>query len=169
MSIRATALMLAAGLVVAGCGATTPANPTASATRSAATTSSAENVPATAVPRVSATSATPPPVAVPAPPGFDPSTANGAMCLVSQNGGTFWLSITSAQAHNFTACGGAPLQADNLDAIFASGPNVDRRCLNSDADIAAEEAVIGVYSSSNAADHAAARDFCTGNGWTNNP
>jgi hypothetical protein len=87
------------------------------------------------------------------------------MCLVSSNGGSFWLHIASAQTHNFAACAGAPLQLDDLDAIFDSGPNVDRRCVNSDADIAAEEAVIGVYSSSSPADLAAAQDFCAMNGW----
>ncbi len=89
------------------------------------------------------------------------------MCLVSVNGGSFWLHIASAEGHNFSACAGAPLQPDDLDKIFDSGPNVDRRCVSSDADVAAEEAIIGVYSSSTPADLAAAHDFCSTNGWEN--
>lgn len=55
------------------------------------------------------------------------------MCKVTADGGAFWLHVISAQGHNFLVCAGYPLQEDNLDVIFASGANVDRRCVSSDA------------------------------------
>ena len=90
------------------------------------------------------------------------------MCQANFNGGTYWLSISSAVDHNYILCTGYQLQADNLDAIFASGPNVDRRCVSDNDYASSEGAVVGVYSSSSAADVAAARDFCAEAGWSNN-
>lgn len=89
------------------------------------------------------------------------------MCQVRSGGGTYWLHVNSAKDHNFLVCAGYPLQADDLDMIFVSGTNVDRRCVSTNDYAASEGAIVSVYSSSSAADLTAARDFCAGNGWTN--
>jgi hypothetical protein len=89
------------------------------------------------------------------------------MCEVksASNGGSYWLLLTSATSHDWTACAGAHLQPANLDTIMSSGAGVDRRCIGYPG--VGENALVGVYSSTSSADLADADDLCQSQGWTN--
>lgn len=87
-------------------------------------------------------------------------------CQLTADGGHYFLTISSAAAHNFTACtSGVPVPG-GLDAVFASGPGVDRRCASTSVQVAQDQALVAVYSSTRAADEAAARAYCTSHGMT---
>lgn len=88
------------------------------------------------------------------------------LCKVTDSGGTYYLSITSAAAHNFSACdGGDVVQPLNTD-VFSLDPKMDRRCMNPEPDVASEQALIAVYSGTGQ-DLAAAMAYCTSRGWSN--
>lgn len=81
------------------------------------------------------------------------------LCEVASTG-TYYLWVTSGTVHNFSACDGAtqqPLSAQPFDF----SPTMDRRCSSSDQNIAVDHAMIGVYSSTEPADLAAAQAYCT--------
>jgi hypothetical protein len=86
------------------------------------------------------------------------------LCRVDADG-TYFLWVTSGAAHNFSACDGAtrePLDAEPFDF----SPTMDLRCRSSDQNIAEDEAIIGVYSSTEPDDFAAATGYCTSRGMT---
>lgn len=70
-------------------------------------------------------------------------------------------------AHNFTECGTPPaLYSGTIDDLLKL-PGMDRRCMAGNADVAQEQADIGVYSDTKRADLAAAKAFCSAKGWSN--
>lgn len=113
------------------------------------------------------------PAAVPPPPATATAAATQTgpdqeICQFTDNGGSYYLLVTSATDHNFKACAGGALYKGTLDDLFNSGAGIDRRCiLGSNADLAAFDALVAVYSDAKKADLAAARTFCTANGGSN--
>lgn len=89
------------------------------------------------------------------------------ICKITDGNSTFYLNISSAAAHNFTECGIPPaLYGGTIDDLLKL-PGMDRRCLSGNADVAQEQADIGVYSDAKRADLAAAETFCSAKGWSN--
>jgi hypothetical protein len=89
------------------------------------------------------------------------------ICKIDDGNGTYYFNISSAVAHNFTACGTSPvLYSGTIDDLLRL-PGMDRRCVSGNADVAQEQADIGVYSDTKQADLAAAKAFCSGKSWSN--
>lgn len=89
------------------------------------------------------------------------------ICTISGGSSTFYLKISSAAAHNFTECGTPPsFYSGTIDDLFKL-PGMDRRCMTNNADVAQEQADIGVYSDTKRANLAAAKAFCSSKGWSN--
>ncbi len=89
------------------------------------------------------------------------------ICKMTDGDGIFYLNITSAAAHNFSDCGGRPAwYSGTIDNLF-NLPGMDRRCMTGNADVAQEQAIIGVYSDTKKPDLAAAKTFCSTKGWSN--
>jgi hypothetical protein len=107
--------------------------------------------------------------AKPAPttPVASPSTPNTVICRFDVNGGTYYLDVTSATEHNFSACDGGSMTNANLDDLFAI-PGVDRRCFLPNEATIEFHALVAVYSSNKAADLAVAKQFCDQYHGTNN-
>jgi hypothetical protein len=97
-------------------------------------------------------------------PSAAPPQPDRILCQVTSTG-TYFLWVTSGTVHNFSACDGATRQPLNAQP-FDFSPTVDLRCTSSDANIAADQAMIGVYSSTEPADLEAAKKFCTSRGMT---
>jgi hypothetical protein len=85
------------------------------------------------------------------------------ICRFNADGGAYYLLVTSATDHNFTACLGA-VQYDedsgDIDKLLSDGTGIDRRCILGTAATVRFDALVGVYSSPAAADMSAARAFC---------
>jgi hypothetical protein len=88
-------------------------------------------------------------------------------CQMSSDGGTYILQVASAAAHDFSICAGGKVD-DSFDLEKALSSGWDRRCLTTTGDqVTAVNADVGVYSDSKRADVAAAKAFCTSEGWSN--
>ncbi len=83
--------------------------------------------------------------------------------VLGDNGGTYFLSVTSRRDNDLSQCdAGTPLQA-NIDDLLGNpkyGPNVDRRCIYDITTDPTVDAIVGVYSSGRDIDRAAARNVC---------
>jgi hypothetical protein len=83
--------------------------------------------------------------------------------VLGDNGGTYFLSVTSRRDNDLSECsGGTPLQAD-IDDLLGNpkyGPNVDRRCIYDMTTDPTVDAIVGVYSSGRDIDRVAARTIC---------
>jgi hypothetical protein len=132
--------------------------------------------PKTNVAGPAATSSTP--IAAPsAPPTASPSTASKSsapaaaqdpgreICSFTASGGTYYLSVVSETDHNMSACAGGTRYRGTLDDLFTV-PGMDRRCILGPAGTAKYDALVGVYSTSRAADLREARAYCIANGGT---
>lgn len=86
------------------------------------------------------------------------------ICQLDVDGGTFYLLLTSASDHNFSACKGATPYSGTIDQLLTANHGVDRRCFLNNAFIAKWDASGGVYSDTKKADLAAERDYCSANG-----
>lgn len=163
MKKRAAMLLLSYGMA-AGCTQASSAQPSDPPTSRAP-------LPAFTLPAAPATVATPSEPHPAAQPSPSPAAAAGEpagreLCKLAFDGGTIFVLIDSVAGHNFSACdGGTPIPGD-VDAMFASDPTVDRRCFNSDANTAKTQASLAIYSSTRAADLAAAKQFCSSVGST---
>jgi hypothetical protein len=129
-------------ITLSGCGSSSPVAAPSSA-QSQSTTSSSR-VPVTGGPS-----------------GFGPGRET---CQVqAENGGTYFLLITSRRDNDLSECdGGTPLQA-NIDTLLGDtrlGPNMDRRCIYDITTDPTVDALVGVYSSGREIDRAAAREIC---------
>jgi hypothetical protein len=83
--------------------------------------------------------------------------------IQAENGGTYFLLITSSADNDLSECdGGTPLQSDIDDLLGnpAHGPNMDRRCVYDPTTDPLVDALVGVYSSARRVDRAAAREIC---------
>lgn len=144
--------------------ATAPPLTTSSHTETAAASPapSAAPLPATAL------SPTPAPIAAaPSTPVRSAQPDWIKICKIDDGNGTYYLNISSATAHNFTACGTPPaLYSGTIDDLLRL-PGMDRRCMSGNADVAQEQADIGVYSDTKQADLAAAKAFCSVKSWSN--
>lgn len=89
------------------------------------------------------------------------------ICQVDTGSGAYYLLLTSASDHNFTACDGAAPYAGDIDTLLGAGLGVDRRCFLDNAFIAQFDASGAVYSDTKKIDLAAAHDYCAANGGTN--
>jgi hypothetical protein len=90
--------------------------------------------------------------------------ASTQICRLSEHGGTFYLYVTSAAAHNFKACAGGVPYVGTIDQLLSSGSGMDRRCILDPEHNAQNDASVAVYSDSMRADLSAARAFCHANG-----
>jgi hypothetical protein len=114
-------------------------------------------------------SASPAPSETPttAPNSSAPSTATlpgTEICQVAYNGGTIYLYVTSATAHNFKVCAGGTPYAGTIDQLTSSGAGIDLRCdLGSDY-TAQNNAAVAVYSDTGHGDMKAAQRFCSASG-----
>jgi hypothetical protein len=90
------------------------------------------------------------------------------ICKVSDDGGTYYLKVTSALAGNVSACRGAPEAfGSNIDTLLQQ-PHMDRRCILPTTEpgpglpdaLPTDEAIVGVYSDTARRDLAAARSYC---------
>jgi hypothetical protein len=101
--------------------------------------------------------------------GAEPEVANPAtppdreICRVTDNGGSYYLLVTSATYHNFQACDGATPYDGTMDKLL-NLPKMGRRCILGDQYTADNHALVGVYSDTDSANMAAARRFCDANG-----
>ncbi len=87
------------------------------------------------------------------------------VCQVT-DGGVYYLAVTSAADHNFSACAaGSPYPGTVYD-LLGGVPGVDRRCILGDRYTEANRAIVAVYSDTKPEDLAAARAFCDANGGT---
>jgi hypothetical protein len=130
----------------------TPVSPAPAAPPPSAAAPSSTSAPNAAVPSAPARSAQPDWIKI---------------CKITEGNGTFYLNISSAAAHNFTECGIAPAFYSGTIEDLLKLPGMDRRCLTGNADVAQEQAVIGVYSDTKRADLAVAKAFCSTKGWPN--
>jgi hypothetical protein len=89
------------------------------------------------------------------------------ICKITDGNGIFYLNISSAAARDFTECGGAPAFYNGTIDDLLKLPGMDRRCMAGDADVAQEQASIGVYSDTKRSDLTAAKAFCSTKGWSN--
>lgn len=82
---------------------------------------------------------------------------------LGDNGGTYYLDVTSRRDNDLSQCDGAtPLNA-NIDDLLGNpkyGQNVDRRCIYDITTDPSVDAIVGVYSSGHDIDRAAARTIC---------
>lgn len=93
-----------------------------------------------------------------------PSGPGDEICQVlGDNGGTYFLSVTSRRDNDLSQCaGGTPLKV-NIDDLLGNpkyGPNVDRRCVYDMTTDPTVDAIVGVYSSGGETDRASARAAC---------
>jgi hypothetical protein len=120
---------------------------------------------ATALPGAS-TAASPTPADSPST-SSAPSAAtlsSAEICQVDYNGGTIYLYVTSATAHNFKACAGGTPYTGSIDQLVSSGSGIDHRCdLGSDY-TAQNNAAVAVYSDTAHGDMKAAQRFCSASG-----
>lgn len=125
-------------------------------------------------PVVRVPAATAAPAAAPATVATGP--ADTRICKVTATDrGAYYLDITSAQGHNFTACGDGPEAFGSDIGRLLGQPRMDRRCIlpvtepaTAGADTApTDEALVGVYSDTTRKDLADARDYCRSLGGTN--
>jgi hypothetical protein len=129
-------------------------SPALVATSAAPATSAAVPPPATSRP------AAPPPATTTQAPAAPPSAE---LCKVTGGGATYYRWVTSATDHNFTACQGATVVPGTVDDLLKQD-NMDRRCILGDEATARYDAIVGVYSDTNAKNLAAARAWCKANG-----
>lgn len=132
----------------------------------------ATNPAAAATPRsLPAVSATPTGSPSNSPTGSPPSPSPGTttatlpttqICRLTNNGGNFYLYVTSATAHNFAACAGATRYRGTIEQLLSSG--AQRRCDLGSDHAARNQAIVSVYSAAARADRAAARAYCSTNG-----
>jgi len=157
----------------------TAAPVTTTATPPASTTTDKPTVRSTTAPTTTtttpATSTQAPPPTVTTTPSATPApqppavVSDSTHCRLLAGGGTVYVSITSAVAHNFSACaGGTQVSDDSFLALLSGDAPFDRRCVSSSDNARQDQAIIGVYSSAKDANLAAARTFCTGQGITEN-
>ena len=102
-------------------------------------------------------------------PSSAPSTATPAsteICRVAYSGGTIYLYVTSATAHNFKACDGGTPYAGTIDQLLSSGSGIDRRCILGSDYTSQNRAALAVYSDTARGDMKAAQRFCNANGGT---
>jgi hypothetical protein len=122
---------------------------------------------ATALPDASAASPTIAESPSTAPTSSDPSAAelsNTEICQIGYNGGTIYLYVTSATAHNFKACAGGTPYAGTIGQLVSSGSGIDHRCdLGSDY-TAQNNAAVAVYSDTAHGNMKAAQRFCSASG-----
>jgi cell division septation protein DedD len=167
-SIGACLILCCAGLVILGAiiGPPTPA-PRPAAAESASTSgpspSPTPSPTTVAAPSPAPSGAAPTPIASSPTPAAPPDRE---ICQVTDHGGSYYLYVTSAQAHNFQACAGAKTYNGTIDQLVLSNSTMDRRCILGDAYTAAHQAIVGVYSDTRSADLAAAQQFCAANGGT---
>lgn len=88
--------------------------------------------------------------------------AGTQICGLTNNGGSFYLYVSSATAHNFAACAGGTRYGGTIDQLMSSG--VERRCTLGADHGTRNQAIVSVYSGAARADRAAARAFCSTNG-----
>lgn len=89
------------------------------------------------------------------------------ICRMDAGGGSFYLLIVSATAHDFSACAGSTPYNGTIDQLLNGTNGIDRRCFLGNSFIAQWHASGGVYSDKKKADLAAERDYCSANGGTN--
>jgi hypothetical protein len=120
---------------------------------------------ATALPDApAATSPTPGDTPSSAPTSSDPSAATlptTEICQVAYNGGTIYLYVTSATAHNFKACDGGTPYAGTIDQLVSSGSGINRQCDLGSGYTAQNNAAVAVYSDAAHGDMKAAQRFCS--------
>jgi hypothetical protein len=113
-------------------------------------------------------SAPPPAVAATATQAATPTGPASEICQFADNGGSYYLLVTSATDHNFKACAGGTLYKGTIDDLFNTVPGLDRRCILGTAATVEFDALVAAYSDTKKADLAAARAFCAANGGTEN-
>jgi hypothetical protein len=122
-----------------------------------------------AAPASAATAASPTPAETPST-SSAPTTAtlpSTEICKVAYNGGTIYLYVTSATAHNFKACAGGTPYAGTIDQLLSSASGIDRRCILGSDYTTQNKAAVAVYSDTARGDMKAAQRFCNANGGTN--
>jgi hypothetical protein len=89
------------------------------------------------------------------------------ICRFDNNGGIYYLYVTSKTVNDLSACQGATPVVTTIDDLL-SQPHTDRRCiLSSDAAMQQYNAIVGVYSDTTRPDLQAAQQFCAANGGSN--
>jgi hypothetical protein len=164
----AIALISVGGLVILGClGAIVagllsgpPRAQTVQALDPPATSASADGPTPAASASTDQSSAqpspTPSPVTRPA-----TTSASTQICQVTDNGGTFYLYVTSSSVHTFKACSGGTPYSGTIDQLQSSGSGMDRRCVLDGTTQAG--VIVAVYSDTMHGNAKAAQAYCRAN------